>query len=278
MFFLQRLLLYAVFSCSILLVSSDLKKEKIPAIDLQGIEMFTQVATTHIDSLVSQAQPSLITNLQLPHSEIPSHQTEQYQSDSLKLKISATQIHSLYENLNPLDSISYAEKLHQLIESNTNELSILTGQYSHYLIDRLAVESNTHLSYAEKHEQIGYLENSAEFFVSQNNKANEIHLLMEALAILPLGSPSSIWRSSWYVRLQQLLDSDDINAETNDDWLMRLSDYQRVREQLVIQFNDQPEIFEVAQDDLRNSYFTYDEVALIAVTDNTIDFLNKFNP
>ena len=188
---------------------------------------------------------------------------------------------SLYDGLTLSDASSFGKKLHELIESREDDGSIMNRDYSHYLIDRLVIESGTRLSYSEKQEKIQYLIESRELSVTERQTESEVDFLMHALATLPLGVESPQWREGWYSRLQQWpeMNETDHNEANNhyDGWRIRMSDYQQVRAQLVLQLGDQQDVFKVAQEDLRNSYFTDEEVALITITDNTIDLLNNIN-
>lgn len=190
---------------------------------------------------------------------------------------------AIYNDLDAFDVNDFSQRLHQIIEYRHQNGSTELDKYSHYLIDKLVIESDVDLSYSEKNELIQYLTDAATFSVSEELLATEVAFLMHTLATLPVGVESPQWRVDWYSRLQQWSESgsqydQNGNQNENDDWLVRVSDYQSVREQLVLQLSDQPEVLEIAQEDLRNSYFSDAEVALITVTDNTIDLLNQFNP
>ena len=186
---------------------------------------------------------------------------------------------TIYNDLDAFDVSDFSQRLHQIIEYRHQNGSTELDQYSHYLIDKLVIESDVDLSYSEKNELIQYLTDAGQFSITEEMLATEMAFLMDTLATLPVGVESPQWRVDWHSRLQQWSESgSQYGQNENHDWLMRVSDYQSVREQLVLQLNDQPEVLEIAQEDLRNSYFSDDEVALITVTDNTIDLLNQFNP
>ena len=199
--------------------------------------------------------------------------------------ISHDDLNSLYDGSTISTPSSFGKNLHEFIDSRHDEGSNINNEYSHYLIDRLVIESGTTLSYAEKQEKIQYLIDSAAFSTTATQMNNEVNYLMHALATLPLGVESPQWRESWYSRLQQwpktnASDHMEANAVVNneyDGWRARVSDYQQVRAQLVQQLGDQQDVFKVAQEDLRNSYFTDEEVTLITITDNTIDLLKNIN-
>lgn len=210
--------------------------------------------------------------------EVPSRHQRMLQHESLD---------ALYAESELLDENAFGKKLHHLIETHYTGADLTARQYSHYLIDRLIIESNTRLSYAQKQEEIQYLINSIELSVTENQMQSEVDFLMQALATLPLGAKSPQWREGWYSRLQQwsetnfsthAVTTNNSDADNiHDDWQARVSDYQQVRGQLRQQLGDEQSVFEVAQEDLRNSYFTDKEVTLITITDNTIDLLNNIN-
>ena len=204
---------------------------------------------------------------------------------AIPLPISHDSFNSLYDGFTHSDSSSFGKKLHELIESRHDDGTVMNREYSHYLIDRLVIESGTSLNYAEKQEEIKYLMESKEFSITENQMQNEVDFLMQTLATLPLGAESPPWREGWYSRLQQwpeINETDHMEANSNlkneyNGWRTRVSDYQQVREQLVQQLGDKQDVFEVAQEDLRNSYFTNQEITLITITDNTIDLLKNTN-
>lgn len=186
-------------------------------------------------------------------------------------------LHGLYEELDPLDPSSLAKILHQLMEYHYSESS---SEYGHYLIDRLVIESDVSLNYAEKLESIQYLTNTNKALLTEENIESQTQFLKNALEVQPLEFPSSQWRNNWYERLKFLLDTNNVaytEESNNEDWRARVDDYQIVREQLMLQVGDQSDVFKIAQEDLRNSYFTIDERAVISMTDNTLDLLNKLN-
>jgi len=204
---------------------------------------------------------------------------------AIPLPMSYDNIDSLYSGLSHSDLSSFGGNLHELVDSRHDDGSNTNREYSHYLIDRLVIESGMSLSYAEKQEQIQYLIDSAALSTTETQIRNEVDYLMHALATLPVGVESPQWREGWYSRLQQwpeinATDHMKANSSVNnehDGWRARVTDYQQVREQLVQQLGDQQDVFKVAQEDLRNSYFTDEEVTLITITDNTIDLLNNIN-
>lgn len=232
---------------------------------------------------------SEVTSDHLVNSKLISHTTQRTMPAIAQKILRPESIAALYIGLDLLDSNSFGNKLHNLIDTHyadaDADAAIGSRQYSHYLIDRLVIESDSDLSYAQKQEKIQYLLDAAELSVTENQMKDEVNFLMNALAILPSGVKSPPWREGWYSRLQQwpeINEADHTEANrdvhnSHDDWRARVNDYQQVRGQLVLQLGDQQDIFEVAQEDLRNSYFTNKEVTVITITDNTIDLLNSIN-
>lgn len=188
--------------------------------------------------------------------------------------LSQQDIHSLYENVDPYDVSKFAQRLHKVISDHCEKLLCSGYQFSHYLVDRLEIEANVTLSYLERSEQIQYLSDASNFDGSFLDYQEETGFLLQILGSLPVGKQSPQWRSDWYQRLDQFSKQGEVR-DIDEGWQDRIGDYQQVRKQLAHQLVDQPEVFKVAQQDLRSSYFTDNEIALIRVTDNTIDVLNS---
>jgi len=178
----------------------------------------------------------------------------------------------------------FSEKLRQWVNSRNNyfteeESQQLFGegeQYSHYIIDRLLVENNHILTDDDKYYLIQQLKENADFQLTELQRKDELGLLMNALAVLPADVESPQWRHYWFQQLQLI--SDDGVQEyrlADQDWKMRMSNYQTLRAQMILQFSDQPEVLVVVQEDLRNSYFSTEEIVLVSISDSTIDMLNQ---
>lgn len=177
-----------------------------------------------------------------------------------------------------------SEKLRQWVNSRNNyfteeESQQLFGegaQYSHYIIDRLLVENNHILTDDDKYYLIQQLNENADFQLTELQRKDELELLMNALAVLPAEVESPQWRHYWFQQLQLISDNGVQEYRPADqDWKMRMSNYQVLRAQMVLQFSDQPEVLVVVQEDLRNSYFSTEEIVLVSISDSTIDMLNQ---